>query len=207
MHAMGDPLDSSVTQWIDRLRAGDDEATRRLWERYFERLMAVARCRLAAGPRRVADEEDLALSVFATLCEAAAAGRLATVKSREDLWPLLVTITAHKAADQIRRETRVKRGSGRTRGDSIFRRTGGGTPASFDEFLAQEPSPEFVTLLHEELDLVLRDLRDDTLRCIASRRMMGWTSEQIAQELKISLRSVERKLNLIREHWTRSVQP
>jgi DNA-directed RNA polymerase specialized sigma24 family protein len=204
---MGQSLDTSITQWLERLRAGDDEAARRLWECYFQRLLAVARRRLAAGPRRVADEEDLALSAFATMCEGAAAGRLDAVRGRDDLWPLLVTITAHKAADQVRRETRAKRGSGRTRGDSIFQRAGGGVPASFDEFLGDEPSPEFVALLQEELALAMSDLRDDTLRDIARRRMMGWTCEQIAAESKISLRSVERKLNLIREHWSRRGQP
>jgi hypothetical protein len=33
----------SVTQWIAQLRAGDDVAAGKLWERYFHRLAGLAR--------------------------------------------------------------------------------------------------------------------------------------------------------------------
>ncbi len=43
----------SVTGWIGELAGGDaDEAARRLWERYFDQLVRVARDRLRASPRR-----------------------------------------------------------------------------------------------------------------------------------------------------------
>src|SRR5262245_56689393 len=52
--------EASVTQWIDRLKAGDPDAAQRLWERYFRRLVGLARRKLRAAPRRAADEEDVA---------------------------------------------------------------------------------------------------------------------------------------------------
>src|SRR5262249_670181 len=52
----------SVSVWLDRLRAGDPAAAQRLWDRYFERLVGLARGKLAARFRRAADEEDVALS-------------------------------------------------------------------------------------------------------------------------------------------------
>ena len=43
--------ENSVTQWVSDLKAGDrSEATRRLWERYFERLARLARTRLGTAP-------------------------------------------------------------------------------------------------------------------------------------------------------------
>ena len=51
----------SVTLWIERLKAGDAGAARRLWERYFDRLLATSRHKLPGRVRRVADEEDVAL--------------------------------------------------------------------------------------------------------------------------------------------------
>jgi len=57
--------DASVTAWIGALRGGDsDEAARRLWDRYFDRLVDLARARLRAAARGPDDEEDAALSAF-----------------------------------------------------------------------------------------------------------------------------------------------
>jgi DNA-directed RNA polymerase specialized sigma24 family protein len=55
--------EASVTQWLDRLKAGDPDAAQKLWERYFGRLVGLARKKLRAVPRRAADEEDVALSM------------------------------------------------------------------------------------------------------------------------------------------------
>ena len=69
------PSKESVTQWLDQLREGDSAAARMLWERYFLRLVGLARRKLQGTPRRVADEEDVALSAFDSLCRGAEQGR------------------------------------------------------------------------------------------------------------------------------------
>ena len=66
--------DASVTQWINRLKAGDPDAAQKLWERYFRRLVGLARKKLRSAPRRAADEEDVALSAFDSFCRNAEAG-------------------------------------------------------------------------------------------------------------------------------------
>jgi len=48
----------SVTQWIAGLKEGKAESADRLWKRYFERLVGLARRKLGASPRRMADEEE-----------------------------------------------------------------------------------------------------------------------------------------------------
>src|SRR5438874_1974030 len=55
---------TSVTDWLGRLRAGDRDAAQRLWERYFDQLVRLARGRLRGARRRAADEEDVALSAL-----------------------------------------------------------------------------------------------------------------------------------------------
>ena len=60
--------DGSVTHWLHLFKTGDRAAAQPLWERYFRRLVALARSRLQGTPRRIADEEDVALSAFASLC-------------------------------------------------------------------------------------------------------------------------------------------
>jgi hypothetical protein len=87
----------SVTHWLSQLKAGDPAAAQKLWERYFRRLVGLARKKLQEAPRRAADEEDVALSAFATFCRRAEDGQFSQLSDRDGLWRLLVVITARKA--------------------------------------------------------------------------------------------------------------
>jgi hypothetical protein len=101
--------DESVTQWLGRLRAGEDEATGPLWHRHFDRLVRMAHRRLAGLPGRMADEEDGALSAFDSFCRDARDGRFPELTDRDALWRLLLRITTRKAID-LRRERAARRG-------------------------------------------------------------------------------------------------
>ena len=93
------------------LKAGDLAAAQPLWERYFQRLVRLARQKLRAGHRSGADAdaEDAALNVFDSFCDGVARGRFPQLDDRDDLWRLLVTITTHKVTDHARRHGRQKR--------------------------------------------------------------------------------------------------
>ncbi len=106
----------SVTQLIDHLKQGESQAATEAWDRFFDRLVVLARRRLGNAPRRLADEEDVALSVMGTLIDGAAKGRFPKLQDRNELWKLLLVITRQKAVDQIREEMRAKRGGGDARG-------------------------------------------------------------------------------------------
>src|SRR5262245_6640404 len=67
--------DGSVTTWIHALSEGQEDVAQNLWERYFQRMVELARNKLRASVRRAADEEDVALSAFHSFCTAAAAHR------------------------------------------------------------------------------------------------------------------------------------
>ena len=73
--ALAMPSGGSVSRLLDGLGVGDESAVQQLWQRYFHRLVALARQKLQSAPRRVGDEEDVALSAFASFCRAAEAGR------------------------------------------------------------------------------------------------------------------------------------
>jgi hypothetical protein len=62
------PPPGSVPTLIAHLQAGDHEAAQPLWERYYPRLVGLARERLRGTQRRIADEEDVALSAFDSFC-------------------------------------------------------------------------------------------------------------------------------------------
>ena len=94
--------DEAVTRWLRQLETRDQEAARLLWQRYYRELVALARARLGQTPLRMADEEDVALSVLHCLYEGAARGQYAAVVNRQELWQLLATITIRKVIDHQR---------------------------------------------------------------------------------------------------------
>ena len=85
-------------------RRGDSYAAQKLWERYLDRLVRLARRKLGGAPRRAADEEDVAIAAFANFYRGVEAGRFSKLDDRDDLWQLLIVLTERNAIDQIRRE-------------------------------------------------------------------------------------------------------
>lgn len=195
-----DPFNESVTTWIGELKNGQDAATRKLWERYFERLVRVASRQLGSAPRRIADEEDVAISVFQCLYDGAASGRFKQLNDRDDLWKLLTAISGMKAVDQIRRQTAKKRGGSDLRGESIVAGVSGQL-SGFDQLIHGEPTPEFIAIMDEQRRNLFDALPDRSQKEVARMRLEGFLNEEIAQQLGISLRSVERKMKVIREIW------
>jgi len=194
----------SVTGWIGELAGGEaDEAARRLWERYFDQLVRVARDRLRAAPRGPADAEDVALSAFDSLCRGVAAGRFPRLAGRDDLWRLLVTITARKASDLREREACQKRGGGRLLRESELESPCAEDEAGgLDQFPGSGPTPEFMALMAEEVRRLFDLLPNEGLRLVALLKMEGYTADEVATRLDCAARSVQRKLEVIRTLWT-----
>src|SRR6476469_7497280 len=128
--------DEAVTRWLRQREARDQDAARLLWQRYYRELVELARARLGQTPRRMADAEDIALSVLRCLYEGATKGQFAAVINRQELWQLLATITIRKVIDHQRLLKKQKRGGGQVRGDSVLKpNDGDGWGAGFDELL------------------------------------------------------------------------
>jgi DNA-directed RNA polymerase specialized sigma24 family protein len=196
----------TVTLWLDRLQAGDPVAVQHLWERYFQRLVALARDRLRHAPRGMADEEDVALSAFDSFCRGAGQGRFPRLADRDDLWRLLLVITERKAIDLAQHERAGKRGGG------MVRHAGGpgddsSAPAPLDDLPSTEPTPDLAAQVAEEVRRLLDLLGDDTLRGVAVAKMEGYTNEEIAVQQNCSVPTVERKLRRIRLIWGKEIAP
>jgi DNA-directed RNA polymerase specialized sigma24 family protein len=193
--------EGSVSHWIDGLRAGDGADIERLWDRYFLKLVRLARARLPVRSRREIDEEDVALSAFHSFCERAGRGEFPQVADRDDLWRLLSTITARKVTSSIRHRTRQKRGGGRVLGESALIDGEGFDDSGISQFLSREPNPEDAAAFAEDYDRLFERLDNPILKTIALRRLEGASSEEIAAELGVSARTVDRKLQLVRALW------
>jgi DNA-directed RNA polymerase specialized sigma24 family protein len=195
------PDDASVSQWLEGLRAGDDDDIRRLWERYFQKLVGLARARLPARSRRERDEEDVALSAFHSLCERAGRGQFPRLADRDDLWRILSTITARKVLASERHRNRLKRGGGHVLGQSELVQRDGSAPAALSLLLSREPNPEDAAAFAEDCDRLFGRLGNPVLKGIAVLKLEGRSSEEIAAEYGVSARTVDRKLELIRALW------
>lgn len=196
--------DGSVTLWIRGLEQQSPESIERLWERYYPALVRLAEKRFGSVPRRVSGEEEIASDVLFKLFRGVQEGRISQLQKRTDLWRLLVAITRQAVIDQMRQGQRLKRGGGEIRGESVFMSgtTGSGASPGLDGFGADEPGPDFAVACDEQLRGLLEGLRDPGLAELAGLRLEGYTNEEIASRLNLSLRSVERKLQLIRQRWT-----
>lgn len=194
------------SSWIEGLRKGDNRAAQAVWEAYFDRLVALSRQKLASIPRRVADEEDVALSALKSFCRGVAADRFPKLDDRHDLWKVLVTITVRKSIAERRRQTSQKRGGGRVRGESAFaaRPADAREDMGIDQVLGPQPTPELIATLAEEYGNLLGQL-DEPFQQIAILKMEGYTNREIAERLDVALRTVERRLDHIRQSWSASV--
>jgi DNA-directed RNA polymerase specialized sigma24 family protein len=145
-----------------------------------------------------ADEEDAVLSAFDSFCTGAVQGRFPQLSDREDLWRLLVVITARKVQAQSRRHRRQKRGGG-----LVYNETDGASETQeLDRIVGKEPSPEFAAQVAEEFRRLLDALGDEALCQVALARMEGETNDEIATRLGCARRTVARRIELIRKIWS-----
>ena len=195
----------SITVWFDQLNAGDPEAAAKLWNRFFDRLVEIARQQMAVMNRRVVDEEDIAIGVMAALCECAKRGKLPTVQNRDDLWQQLLSWLKHDVIDQLRLAGSAKRGANQVRGDSVFRDAGNGRwnePRGFEQIAEQVATPAVLVEMEEQFRVLLHRLPEPALREITIFKMEGYTNDEIAEKMGVSSRTVDRKLKLIRSFWS-----
>jgi DNA-directed RNA polymerase specialized sigma24 family protein len=106
-------------------------------------------------------------------------------------------------ADNFRRENAAKRGAGRVVSEAnLERKDDNSTRVGLAQLVADEaPRPQDIAEMSEQLTILMGLLPRDDLKQIARLHLEGWKNHQIAEELEISTRSVERKLALVRDAW------
>lgn len=189
--------DGSVTNVFRQVRAGDSQAAAQLWQRFFPRLLGLARQTLGhrAGP--MVDAEDAVQSAFVSFWRSTERGDFGTELRRDDLWNLLGVVTVRKALKLARRERAQKRGGGRVQNEADLPPEGEGG-FRLDDALGQVPAPDFDLVCEELLQSLAADLRP-----FALLRLMGYKDREVAERLECTQRKVERKLQLIRLIWER----
>jgi RNA polymerase sigma-70 factor (ECF subfamily) len=194
--------DGSVTRAVVELRAPDrrvrDEAARRIWERFSQRLGALVRHRLNPKIRVREDENDVVQSMFKSFF-AVQQDHDYRLKSREELWRFLVWMTMCKVANiahhhqRARRDVRREQSLAPSSGADEFSSS---VIARIADLKAISPEDEAVSRI--ELARILRRLRKD-LRQIIVRKLRGYTNAEIGRKIGRTERTVEIKMRLIRQ--------
>ncbi|MBI1310203.1 FHA domain-containing protein [bacterium] len=201
--------EDDVTEWIRRVKDGDEEAAQLIWNRYAQEVVDVAARSFGDASKRVSDEEDVALLALKSLLAGITAGRFPELDSREQLWRLLMVITTRKAAAIIEHNSRQKRGGGNVRGDSAVEFSLATSDPSFvvgfDKLPSEKPAPDLAALMADETHRLLSSLPDAMAQQIAVMKMEGHTHEEIADKLGCNVRTIERRLKQIRELWQKRI--
>ena len=182
--------DQSITGWIRGSEAGDGQSQEMLWNHYFDRVVRLARSRMYAIQASVYDEEDAAVSALNSVFRGIRDNRFPDLHSRDNLWRLMILITHRKLIAQKRRQAaRISPAVQDEASDRI------------DQIVCSEPTPEIVAEMMDETERLLNLLGDDKLRRIAVMRMDGLSTEEIAERLSSTSRTIRRKLERIRDIW------
>ena len=186
-------MDSETSiQLLQRWREGDETAATELFERYVNRLCALARTRLSERMKRRVEREDIVQSAYRSFFRKA--GDHYSLEKSGDLWRLLAAITINKVRGQVEFHTAQKRGIYAE--ESMLAEQGllRVTP----EAVSEEPRPEDAVIMVDELTELLAQL-DETQRSIIELSMQNQNVEQIAETIQRSERTVRRTLQQVRE--------
>lgn len=185
-------MDGHKTRDIfDRVRDGDEDAARAVFDRYLTRLVALARSRLSEKLARKIDADDIVQSALRSFFVRARDGQYA-IERAGDLWALLASITKHKLLKKARHYGQQKRNAGieqpipdAGRVDDI---------AAF----AGPPSDEEAIALADEVEAMMREL-EPLQREMLELRLQGKTIPEISEAIERSERTVRRFLGSFRD--------
>ncbi len=173
------PSDGSL---LRQYRAGDEDAARKLYLRYADRLRALIRAQFADDLKARVDHDDILQSAFGSIFRGIRQGSY-DVPAGKELWHLFFTITLNKVRASGAWHRAAKRNVGRT--------TGGNAIEEVVALLGSENQP--LTFLKWFLEEALEHLTADQEQAIRLR-MEEYEVEEIAAAMGRPKRSVERLL-------------
>jgi RNA polymerase sigma-70 factor (ECF subfamily) len=183
---------SSFLDVMARLRASDEAAARKVFERFVRKLVRLARGQFDAVLRRKVDPEDVVQSAYKSFFIRFGAGKL-EVRNWNNLWGLLTMITMRKCLDRVEYHRAQCRDVQREASAKLDAE--GGEP--WWEAVAREPTPPEAAVLRETVEQLLRELSEPE-RPILELSLQGYTAQEISERLGRAERSVRRLREQVR---------
>jgi RNA polymerase sigma-70 factor (ECF subfamily) len=188
----------SFDDLLNRLRRGDDAASREVYERYRQRLIYLAQQRLAGALQNKVDPEDVLQSVYRSFFVRVAEGQF-ELEDWDGLWNLLVSITLHKCGHQVEYHYAARRDMRR---EAAGAGTDGASPLDW-QALAREPTPDEAAMLTETVEYLLRGLPEERQQQILVLRLQGHSLVEISQQVGRSEQTVYRVLDQVKKRLNR----
>lgn len=174
-------------------KEGDEDAAFVMFERYVNRLTALARSRLSPRMQQRLDPDDIVQSAYRVFFDRASRNEF-SLQRTGDLWRLLAAITLKKVQAKVEFHQAQKRSitndAGQSDSSTFF--------AAPIEAVDREPTPDESVALLEEIQHVLAKL-DPIQRDIVEKRLGGMEVEEIAEAVQRSDRTVRRALEVVRK--------
>lgn len=186
-------LEAEAENWLERLVAGDMSAAEQLWQHFFTRLQSYAASRVRQLPLGVADADDVAASVFRSLCCMVDRRTIPAVAEAEQLWPLLAVIAARKIAKVVRRARPGQQGQQFREADLSPLGVCLEDVQILGQAIGREPSPELAAVIGDVWESLYQRLNGVEKAIVAYRRD-DRTMSEISQSTGLSERSISRKL-------------
>jgi len=178
----------SITRLLSGVKKADAEAACDLLARCYARVADVSHRKLAGTPHRGFGTDDVANSAFCAFLVRAAAGDFPRLENREDVWQVLTLLVKDAIVTRLRNEGRQKRG--------------GGIPpvaiTTVQHAICNLDNPALRALVDEARAELLRALPSDDHRRIVELLEEGYTRKEIAEKLGMGLRTLDRRLTVIR---------
>lgn len=181
---------------LDKVAAEESVDPRELFLDYFSRVEQHAQARGHHFATPDYGPEDIAASVFKSLCRALEAGRLTVIRDRNECLRLLLAMANRKIVNRIRYKQQLKR-----------RASTGPIETDIERDLREsvekdrkKSEPEYLAELNEIIEHAT-GLLGESLQQVLPLRLQGYRHEEIAAMLDVSPSTVARKLSLVRETW------
>lgn len=187
---------TSAAAALTSLSGGTQHDFQEVWNRYFPRLEALTLKTLHHLPHRHEDAADAAQSAIISFWQTTKQAGTVRSLDRNSLWKLLATIAVRKARQVIRREFAEKRGGGKVAPFSALTESAN---QSLEETLTEVSTSDFDFAVEERL----LSLPDEEMQQIALLRLYNHSNSEIADLIRCSQRRVDRKLRVIKSHWSR----
>jgi RNA polymerase sigma factor (sigma-70 family) len=192
---------SSISLLLQNMRQGDEAALAALHNRCWPWMVERARRRLGRLPLPV-EPEDIVQNALVRFIRCVQNGRVPRLASPSDLFALLTCLIVRSVATEAQRylNTAKRNVNQQVTESALDDATRGSWIHGMQSIPSKERTPLEEAVLNDCYQHYLAGL-PHALRAVAERHMAGATNREIARELKLAERTIERKLALVRSRW------
>jgi RNA polymerase sigma-70 factor (ECF subfamily) len=179
--------EDSFAELMTRLKTGDERAAAEVFERFVRRLVGVAANQFDSWIRLKVDVEGVVQSAFKSFFAGQGEGQYEGLADWDSLWGLLTVITLRKCY----RKYHYLRAERRDPRRELVRAGSADGDDDWWEAIDREPTPVEAAMLAEAVERLLGDLAPPE-RAIVELSLQGYTTTEIANQLRRSQRTVRR---------------